>query len=112
MFVEAKIKEQHNTSYRDCDVISRMGHVSNNTCGGSLVQCHSNLNISKNNAHSLNNNLNEAIYFSIPFKIEKLHIFLIYIHPHLEIEETIFTRAALYRYSKILVDFNPKEAKN
>ncbi|XP_045460096.1 uncharacterized protein LOC123670624 isoform X1 [Harmonia axyridis] len=112
MFVEAQIKEEHSTGYRDWDTIHRIGHKINNTRGGSLVQCHPSLKMGKNNCPVINNNLNEALHFTTPFKEENLHIFLVYIHPRAKIEETIFTKAALYKYSIIVGDFNPNEAKN
>lgn len=112
MFVEAKIKKDHNIAYRDWDVIHRVGHTVDNTRGGSIVQCHPGLKMGKNNSPALNNNFNETLHFTIPFKEDKLHIFLIYIHPHSKIEETIFTKAALYKYSIIIGDFNPNQTKN
>ena len=54
---------------------------------------------------------NETLHMSIPFQGEKLHIFLVYNHPNSRIEDTIFTKAALYKYAIIIGDFNINRAK-
>lgn len=111
MFVEAKIKEEHNITYRDWDTIHHIGHKVNNTRGGCMVQCHPSMKMGKNNPPKMNNTLNEALHFTIPFRDDRLHIFLVYIHHSSKIEETIFTKAALYEYSIIIGDFNPNQTK-
>lgn len=110
MFVEAKIKDSHNTNYRDWTTIHKVGHKLQNTRGGSLVQCHPHIKCTKDNPPVINNPLNEVTHFSIPFKNEKLHIFLVYFHPTGRIEETLFTKAALYKYVMIIGDINATTA--
>lgn len=111
MFVEAKIKEEQLITYRDWDIIKKIGNKTTNTRGGSIVQCHPSLKMGKENPPAINNRLNECLHFTIPFKGEKLHVFLVYIHPHSKIEETIFTKAAVYKYSIIIGDFNINKMK-
>lgn len=61
----------------------------------------------KENAPRVNNPLNEVTHFSIPFLNDKLHIFLVYIHhSSTDIENTLFTKAALCKYALIIGDFN------
>lgn len=107
MFVESKTNENSSTAYRDWDVIQYNGYqLHNHTRGGSLVQMQPELRMGKANAPIINNPLNECIHFTIPFLDDKLHIFLVYIHPHSRIEENIFTKSTLYKYSLIVGDFN------
>lgn len=106
-FVETKTKEESNTSYKDWSVIQHNGNlIHNKTRGGSLVQARPDLKIGKANPPAINDHLNECIHFTVPFIEDKLHIFLVYIHPNLRIEENIFTKACLYKYSLIIGDFN------
>lgn len=58
------------------------------------------------NAPRINNPLNDCLHFAVPFKEEFLHVFLVYIHPTLPIEENIFAMAARMKYSLIIGDFN------
>ena len=66
----------------------------------------------KENPPRINNLLNNCIHFTLPFQNEKLHVFLVYIHPNSIIEDTIFTKAALYKFSIIIGDFNVNMRKN
>lgn len=112
LFVEAKTTLNSNTQYRNWDKISFSGNqIHNKTRGGSLVQAHPTLKMGKENPPRINNLLNETIHFTVPFLGEKLHIFLVYIHPHSRIEETIFTKASLYKYSIIIGDVNLNRQK-
>ncbi len=111
LFVETKTKPEHNTSYRDWNMIKLNGNTTDNTRGGSLVLCQPKLRMGKENAPTINNPLNECIHFTIPFHNEKLHIFLTYIHPKSKIEETILTKALQYKYAIIIGDFNVKSMK-
>lgn len=107
MLVEAKTTENSNTSYNDWSVIQFNGNqIHNKTRGGSLVQAQPNLGIGKANPPTINHDLNECIHFTVPFADDKLHIFLVYIHPMAKIEENIFIKASLYKYSLIVGDFN------
>lgn len=112
LFVETKTKNTSNTKYKNWDVLQFDGNiVNNNVRGGNLVQIHPGLKMSKNNPPKINNPLCEATHFTIPFLDDKLHIFLVYIHPTANIEQTIFTKAALYKYSVIIGDFNVNRNK-
>lgn len=105
MFVESKTNENSNTTFKNWNILQFNGHqIHNFTRGGSLVQMEPELNIGKANAPRLNNPLNECIHFTLPFLDDKLHIFLVYIHPLSRIEENIFTKSTL-KYS-LIVDFN------
>lgn len=107
MFVETKTKKDSNTSYRDWNTLRYDGNqLHNHARGGSLVQTHPNLKMGKANPPRINNPLNECLHFTIPFLEDKLHIFLVYIHPHSRIEENVFTMSTLYKYSLIVGDFN------
>lgn len=55
------------------------------------------MRLQKNNPPIINNPLNETIHFSIPFKDDRKHIFLVYIDPRSNIEDTIFPKAVLYK---------------
>lgn len=113
LFVETKTKENSSTHYKNWDVLQFNGNmVNNNTRGGSLVQVDPTLKMNKENPPRINNPLNEATHFSIQFQGDKLHILLVYIHPTSNIEETIFTKAALYKYCIIIGDFNVNRTKN
>ncbi|KAL3281592.1 hypothetical protein HHI36_004799 [Cryptolaemus montrouzieri] len=111
MFVEAKIKEEQDIRYRDWSILKKIGNVIQNTRAGSLVKCHPGLNMGKANAPRINNPLNEVLHFTIPFRKDKLHIFLIYVHSTSIIEESVFTQAALYKYAIIIGDFNVDKRK-
>ena len=52
-----------------------------------------------------NNPLNEVLDISIPIN-DFLHIFLIYIHPHSRIEQTIFIKVCRHKYAVIIGDFS------
>lgn len=107
MFVEAKTKATSNTAYKDWNILQHDGfQLHNHTRGGSLIQAHPELNIGKENPPRINNPLNECLHFNIPFRDDRLHIFLVYIHPNSRIEENIFTKSSLYKYSIIIGDFN------
>ena len=107
LFVETKTKPDSNTTYRDWVVIQRNGNIVNqNVRGGSLIQVSPNLRPRKANPPAVNNPLNEISHFAIPFQKDFLHIFLCYIHPTSAIEESLFTKAALYKYSLIIGDLN------
>lgn len=113
LFVETKTKADTNTNYRDWNRMQHNGNLINDTArGGALVQLDPTLKMGKENTPRLNNPLNECIHFSIPFKEDKLHIFVIYIHPHSRLEENIFIKASLYKYSLIIGDFNMNKQKN
>lgn len=111
MCVETKSKE--NTSpLNNWDIIQQKGNIVNtNIRGGSLVQAKQQVKLGKANPPAINNTLNSCLHFTIPFRKSKLHILLVYIHPTSLIEETIFTKAALYEYCVIIGDFNPSARK-
>lgn len=112
LFVETKTKNTSNTKYKNWDVLQIDGNiVNNNVRGGNLVQIHPGLKMRKDNPPRINNPLCEATHFTIPFLEDKLHIFLVYIHPTANIEQTIFTKAALYKYCVIIGDFNVNRNK-
>lgn len=76
LFVETKTKENTNTKYRNWDIIHRNGIVVNkNTRGGSLIQTHPGLRMTRENPPKMNNPLNEATHFSIPFLEDKFTFF-------------------------------------
>ena len=112
LFVESKTKPDANTNYQNWHILRCDGNiVNNNIRGGSLVQVHPNLKMGKANAPQINNPLNNALHFTIPFQDDKLHIFLIYIHPSSNIEENIFSKAMQYKYAMIIGDFNINQTK-
>lgn len=111
LFVEAKINEKHNTDYRDWTTIKKFGNKTNNTRGGSLIQCCRELNLGKANPPAMNNSLNETLHCTIPIGNEKLHVFLSYIHPLSKIEENIFRKAAQYKYALLIGDYNCNKRK-
>lgn len=85
MFVESKTNNSTNTSYRDWSVIQHNGNqIHNKTRGGSLVQAHPRLKIGKANPPSMNHYLNECIHYTVPFTDDKLHIFVVYVHPNMQ----------------------------
>lgn len=107
LFVESKIKKDSTTNYRNWQVLQYEGNqIHNHTRGGSLIQVHPDIPMGKANSPRINNPLNECLHFTIPFHNDKLHIFLVYIHPNSRMEENIFVKASLYKYSMIIGDFN------
>lgn len=66
----------------------------------------------KANPPHINNPLNECLHLTIALGKKKLHLFLVYIHPHSRIEETILVKAALYDNAIIIGDFNANQQKN
>lgn len=112
LFVESKTDGESNTSYRDWHTIQQDGYKRKKVRGGSLVQVHPSLKMGKANKPKINNPLDEATHFTIPFLTDKLHILLVYSHPHsTKIDDTIFNKAALYKYVVILGDFNATHNK-
>lgn len=111
MFVETKIREDQALEYQDWNILNHIGEKDERVRGGSLVKCHPSLRMGKANPPSINNRKNETLHFTLPFKEEKLHIFLVYIHPCSKIEETIFTKALQYKYAIIIGDFNVNKVK-
>lgn len=112
MFVETKTKPESITDYKDWTIIKKNGNITNqNVRGGSLIQAAPYLKIQKANAPAVNNPLNEITHFAVPFQDDFLHVFLCYIHPTSIIEETLFTKAALYRYAIIIGDLNVNPTK-
>lgn len=107
LFVETKTKNDSTIGYQNWNVIHHPGNIVNtNLRGGSLIQLHPRFQLIKTNAPSINNPLNDCIHVAIPFKNDQLHLFLVYFHPNSLIEETVFTKANLYKYSIIIGDFN------
>lgn len=107
LFTESKTKTH--TQYRDWTIIEKLGNIINkNTRGGSIAMIESHLKIGKANPPHQNDVKNECIHFTIPFKNDKLHIFLIYIHPYSALEDTIFTKASLCKYAIIYWGLQPK----
>lgn len=107
LFVETKTKPQHEISYRNWDIIKHDGNITNlNTRGGSLAMSHSSLNMKKCNGPLIRNPLNEVLHIIFPLKNEELHVFLLYVHPNGEIEETILNMAVRYQYCIIIGDLN------
>lgn len=93
--------------YKNWDSIHQPGNIINrNLRGGSLVQIHPDLKMGKSNAPRINNPLNNAIHFTIPFKNDYLHVFLVYIHPTSDIEESIYIMASQHKYALMIGDFN------
>ena len=112
LFVESKTKPDSNTSYRNWTILQRDGNmINNNVRGGTLVQMHPALKMGKANPPRINNPLNEATHFTIPFQEDLLHVFVVYIHPTSNIEESIFMMAARFKYAMIVGDFNINAAK-
>lgn len=113
LFVETKTTQNTNTNYRNWHIIQRNGYHEKNVRGGSLIQAHPSLKIGKANGPKINNPLNEATHFTVPFMSSKLHIFLAYIHPHSnKIDETIFNMAALCDYALMIGDFNATSSRH
>lgn len=113
LLVETKTRPSDRFEYQHWKTINKQGYqLTNHPRGGSLVQAAPKLKLIKENPPRLNNPLNECIHFALPFEKEKLHIFLIYIHHTSKIEETIFTKASLYKYSMIIGDWNFNNRKN
>lgn len=111
LFVESKTKAEANTQYRNWNILRHDGNIANaNIRGGSLVQAHPSLKLGKANPPCINNGLNDVIHCTIPFKEDKLHIFLVYIHPTSSIEGAILNMAARFKYTIIIGDFNVNNA--
>lgn len=111
LFVESKIDETHNVNYNDWTTFTKIGHKIQNIRGGSIIQCHPSLHARRDNPPAIRNQMNEVTHFTTPFQNEKLHIFLVYFHPNSTLEETVFTKASLYKYSIIIGDFNATTKK-
>ncbi|KAL3275131.1 hypothetical protein HHI36_019901 [Cryptolaemus montrouzieri] len=62
--------------------------------------------MNKRNAPRINNPLNDALHFMIPFGNDEVHIFLIYNHPTSYLEETSLNMAENYIFSLIIGHFN------
>lgn len=112
MLVETKTKPTEMTDFHNWQYIQKHGNIQDKARGGSLVLMSPALELGKANPPAINNPLNECLHFTIPFQQDKIHIFLIYIHPFSDIEETIFTKACLYKYAIIIGDFNINKKKN
>lgn len=108
MFVETKTRsDKEPVTFRNWKIIQQNGVlIHNHARGGSLVKIHPAIKLIKANSPRINNPLNECIHFAIPFLNDKLHIFLVYIHPNSSIEENIFTMSTLYKYVLVVGDFN------
>lgn len=113
MFVETKTKESHNVQYKNWKTISKIGSVLNaNVRGGSIIQAEQWMKLTKLNPPHMNNPWNETIHVAIPFKDDKLHFFLTYIHhTSNKIEENLLIKAAQYKYAIIIGDLNFNTAK-
>lgn len=110
LLVETKNKKL--TRYRDWTILERLGTIINkNARGGSLAMGKQHLKMGKANPPHLNDPKNECIHFTLPFKTEKLHIFLLYVHPNSILENSILTKALLCNYAMIIGDFNPNAQK-
>lgn len=105
LFVETKLKNF--SSYQDWNILHKPGNIVNrNTRGGSLVMTKKFVRLGKANPPKLNNPANDCLHFTAPFKKDKLHIFLVYVHPESLVEATIFVKASLYDNAIIIGDFN------
>ena len=113
LLVEAKIKSDTTIKYRDWKIIQHNGNqITNHARGGSLILAKPNINLKKQNSPAINNKLNECTHISISMNnADELHIFLVYIHPFSKIEESILTKASLYKHSIIIGDFNCNKSK-
>lgn len=113
MMVETKTKENQSVKYRNWDMIIRHGNILNeNTRGGSMVQARREVSIGKSNPPHLNNPWNEVLHFTISFKNEKIHIFLVYMHhSSTYIEENLLVKASQFKYSIIIGDLNMTNRK-
>lgn len=112
LFVETKIKKEVAVKYRNWNIVQIHGNVINNARGGSLALLKHNFKMRKENAPITNNRLNEALHFSIPFMDNHLHVFLLYIHPLYNIDDTILTKARMFKYAIIIGDFNLNRTKS
>lgn len=112
MFVETKLRDDLDIQYKNWNIIKHIGEKDLRARGGSLIKCHPSLKMGKENPPSINNKKNETLHFTLPFKNDKIHVFLVYIHPWSKIEESIFIKAAQYKYSLIIGDFNVNKTKN
>lgn len=107
MFVETKTSPDSEVRYQGWNTVHQPGNVLNtNLRGGCLIQLNPRYKLIKENPPVINNPSNNCMHVAIPFKNDRLHIFLVYIHPNSLIEETIFTKAALYKYCIVVGDFN------
>jgi hypothetical protein len=112
LFVETKTKKETNIKYQNWNTIQKNGNITNkNSRGGSLIQVHPSIKMGKENQLHITNPLNEALHFTTPYQNDKLHIFLVYIHPTARIENNIFTKASLYKYCIIIGDLNLNKQK-
>ena len=113
MFVETKTALDTSTNYRNWTVLQKPGNSLTTTArGGCLVQMHPNVKLGKANPPAINNFLNDCLHFTLPYMNDKIHIFLVYIHPHAKLENAIFVKAALYKYAIIIGDLNVNKKKN
>jgi len=106
MFVETKTKPGQITTYRDWLYICKHGNIAQNARGGATVLLRPKVKLGRANPPSLNNPLNDCLHFTIPYQQDLIHVFLVYIHPHSNIEQNILTKACLYKYSILIGDFN------
>ena len=74
--------------------------VNNNVKSGSLTQVYPSLNMRKANPSSVNYRLNEVSHFTVFFQND-LHIFVVYIHPSLNIERKRFFMAL--RFTNVII---------
>ena len=111
MCVETKLKDNI-SPFQDWNIVQQKGNILNTKIrGGALVQANPEVKMGKANPPVINNYPNNCIHVTFPFRKTKIHIFLVYIHPTSEIEETILTKASLYEYSIIIGDLNPNARK-
>lgn len=112
LFVETKTKNDSSVGYQNWNIIHHPGNIVNtNLRGGSLIQLNPRFKLIKTNAPAINNPLNDCLHIAVPFKNDQLHLFLVYFHPNSLIEETVFTKAALCKYSIIIGDFNVNNSR-
>lgn len=110
MFVETKSKTA--IKFKNWRVTEKAGNIINRGVrGGAVAMCDPVLQMGKSNPPRINSELNNALHFTIMIGIEALHIFLIYVHPHSQIEESIFNMASLHHNCLIIGDFNPNPTK-
>ncbi|KAL1516399.1 hypothetical protein ABEB36_000317 [Hypothenemus hampei] len=72
--------------------------------GGAMVLLDTSVVLGRANPPFLNNLLNDCLHFTIPYRSDKLHILLIYIH--WDNERNILVKASLYKYAILIRDFN------
>lgn len=112
MLVETKTKIDQTPSYRNWQFLCKHGSVLNNARGGAAALFKPNARIGKANPPSLNNPLNECLHFTIPYGNDKIHFFLVYIHPFSDIEQNIFNKVNLYKHAIVIGDFNINRRKS